>query len=53
MTRKPWIKPEVRVEKLTDADVTRLRSSDNPMAELVAIKPGLVRGKGRDPTDPE
>lgn len=53
MARKPWIKPEVRVDKLTDADLTRLRSSNDPMAELLKIKPDLLRGEARDPSDPE
>lgn len=41
--RKLWVKPEVRIIKLTEDDLETVQVADDPIAALVEIKPDLVR----------
>jgi hypothetical protein len=45
--RKPWKKPELRRVKLEDDEVAALRQSDDPVALLRRMWPGLKDRQSR------
>ena len=42
--KRAWRKPQLRRYELTDEELDQLRRAENPMRELLAMKPELTRG---------
>ena len=46
MTRKKWIRPHLKPISLSDEELATVKAAADPIAELVKMKPELVRKKG-------
>lgn len=43
--KRAWSTPQLRCDKLTDQELEQLRRAEDPMRELLAMKPELARRK--------
>lgn len=42
--KRAWSAPKLRRYELTEQEVEKLRKADDPMRELLAMKPELTKG---------